>query len=388
LKIKPAPPAGGVLDKGVVLLATGTPVKMGRDDVNPADLNEHDWSPWNLLSNACDPHRTCRAALKKQDAERKAKGLGPPLHLLFSVTAMEKFEWESRFFMYWYNTSQTLSKRGSVTRLLTAAHEDHLMDEIPTFVAEPPTEDMNRDSYVPYNKITSILQWINAKHDELPEDAIVVILDVDVVLLEDIAYLAVDVKRGHPLGTKGFMSFSNDDSPYDRMITRYCKGCKTAEPLAVPYFIHKTDLLELAPRWLEKCREIRTDTLPWSSVTDWRAYKPLQLSWTAEQWAFLLAAAEMGLKFDVREDTSAFTGCGVLELDEPMIHFSDWTKGIKNGQEFKWSKGMPNALDQIPDVDPNNKCEIDRAMINAIKDAKAHVKPTGHVFKNKYQPEF
>ena len=40
---------------------------------------------------------------------------------------------------------------------------------------------------------------------------------------KDIAYLAVDVKRGHPLGTKGFMSFSNDDSPYDRMITRYCK---------------------------------------------------------------------------------------------------------------------------------------------------------------------
>lgn len=23
---------------------------------------------------------------------------------------------------------------------------------------------------------------------------------------------------------------------------------------------------------------------------------------------------------------SAFTGCGVLRIDEPMIHFSDWTK--------------------------------------------------------------
>jgi hypothetical protein len=64
----------------------------------------------------------------------------------------------------------------------------------------------------------------------------------------------------------------------------------------------------------------------------------------------------MGLKFDVREDMSSFTvrvcrrallrcrdvrrqGCGVLQLDEPMIHFSDWTKGIRNGKEFKWSKG-------------------------------------------------
>lgn len=189
-----------------------------------------------------------------------------------------------------------------------------------------------------------------ARHDKLPADAIVCILDVDVVLLEDISYLAVDVKRGHPLGSKGFMSFAGDDSPYDRMIQRYCKGCKTADPLAVPYIIHKTDLLELAPRWLEKCRELRADTLPWSSVTDWRKFKPLQLSWTAEQWAYLLTAAEMGLRHEVREDTSAFTGCGVLTIDEPMIHYSDWTKGIRDGKVFKWSKGMGNALENIPDV--------------------------------------
>jgi hypothetical protein len=81
---------------------------------------------------------------------------------------MQKFEWESKFFLYWYNSSQTLvrvqirfrdtrivddsfvclclyvvrarfvqrqSKRGSVTRLLSASKPDHLMDEIPTFVA-------------------------------------------------------------------------------------------------------------------------------------------------------------------------------------------------------------------------------------------------------------
>lgn len=128
---------------------------------------------------------------------------------------MEKFEWyhlvftiiiifqnsqnhnnerESRFFLYWYNISQTLvfilcyfvrmrcnnylicrkqSKRGSVTRLLTAgtfvppnitavvcvrcidrvrciaiAHGDHLMNEINTFVAKPPVEYMAHDGYV------------------------------------------------------------------------------------------------------------------------------------------------------------------------------------------------------------------------------------------------
>lgn len=380
LKVKPLPPRNRTLSEGVILLATG--IKDGSE--------EGSWSPWTLLCNVCDPLRTCRAALKKQDAERKAKGIGKPLHFVFSVTAMQKFEWQSRFFLYWYNVSQTLTKAGSVTRLLTASRGDHLMNEVPTFVAKPPTEDMARDSYVPYNKITAVLQWIQAKHDQLPPDAIVCIIDVDVVLLEDIAYMAADVERGKPLGAKGFMSFAYDDSPYDRMITRYCKGCKEADPLAVPYIIHKTDLLELAPKWLAKCREIRADTQPWHQVTDWRAVKGLQLSWTAEQWAYLLSAAEMGLRHAVREDMSSFTGCGVLQLDEPMIHFSDWTKGIdKAGQLFKWSKGMPNALDVVPDVDPKNPCEIDRAMINALKDAREHVKPTGHVFANgEHMPEF
>jgi hypothetical protein len=56
---------------------------------------------------------------------------------------------------------------------------------------------------VPYNKITSIMQWIEAKHDQLPADAIVCIIDVDVVLLEDISFLAVGVGKGKPRGAKG-----------------------------------------------------------------------------------------------------------------------------------------------------------------------------------------
>jgi hypothetical protein len=277
---------------------------------------------------------------------------------------------------------------------LTADHPDSLMDKIPTFMCKPPHDLLAKDSYVPYNKITSVMQWIQAKHAELPADQIVVIMDVDVVLLEDISYFAVNVKKGQPLGTKGFMSFTGEDTPMDRMITRYCKGCDGADPLAVPYFIHKDDLLKLAPRWLEKAKvrrrlnkaycesnfvfskEIRTDTMPWHKVQDWRADKPVQLSWTAEQWAYLLAASELGLRHEVRDDISAFTGCGVLQLQEPMIHFSDWTKGLgKSGTEEKWNKGRADAVAAIPNVDPKNKCEIDRVMIQKLQEARKAVFP-------------
>ncbi len=48
----------------------------------------------------------------------------------------------------------------------------------------------------------------------------------------------------------------------------------------------------------------------------------------------------MGLRHHVREDMSAFTSDSVQALNEPMIHFSDWTTGLdKDGKKLKWSKG-------------------------------------------------
>lgn len=267
----------------------------------------------------------------------KQNGDGPALHMIFNVDQGEKYSWLVLFFQHWWNKSQNKAKGSTFTRLLTSETPDSLMDKVPTFLAKPPLELFASDRYVPYNKITAIKQWIEATHATLPKDQIVVIIDVDVVLLEDVSYLAIGVKKGSPMGAKGFMSFTGEDTPMDRMLKRYCNtpNCEQgADPLAVPYFIHKDDLLKLAPRWLEKCKQIRRDTVPWSSVRDWRTDKGTQLSWTAEQWAFLLSSAEMGLRYEVRDDVSAFTGCGVLELREPMIHFSDWTRGIdRNGNE-------------------------------------------------------
>lgn len=52
----------------------------------------------------------------------------------------------------------------------------------------------------------------------------------------------------------------------------------------------------------------------------------------------------MGLRHNVREDMSAFTSDSVQALNEPMIHFSDWTTGLdEHGKKMKWSKG-PDAL--------------------------------------------
>lgn len=75
------------------------------------------------------------------------------------------------------------------------------MDKIPTFVAPLP-EEFATDRYLPYNKIVAVKSWIEAEHKNLPPDQIVAIMDVDIVLLEDLSYLAVDVKKGKVRGGK------------------------------------------------------------------------------------------------------------------------------------------------------------------------------------------
>ncbi len=162
-----------------------------------AKLNEQ-FSPWSLLLEGCDPRRTCRNVSRKIDEARKKANAGPPIHMVFSVDSGKRYEWLALAFQFWWKRSQKWKTKGSrFTRLLSSAgaKPDHLMDKIPTFVAPLP-EEFKTDHYLPYNKIVSVKNWIEAEHKNLPPDQIIAIMDVDIVLLEDLSYLAVDVKKG------------------------------------------------------------------------------------------------------------------------------------------------------------------------------------------------
>ena len=339
------------------------------------------YSPWNLLFESCDPRKTCSHVRRKIDAKRKALNLGPPIHMVFSVDQGARYEWLSLAFQYWWKRTQKWKEKGSrFTRLLStkSGGPDHLMDEIPTFVSPLPEEFGKGDHYLPYNKIVSVYHWTRSQEfKDLPAGQVIAIMDVDIVLLDDLSHYALDVGPGRPLGAKGFMAFTGEASMYDKVITRYCPTCNSAAPLAVPYILVKEDLAKLAPEWYDMCRKIRKDTTPWSEVKDWRANSPIQLSWTAEQWAFLLSASEQGLKFDVREDLSAFTSEAVQKLGgEPMIHFSDWTvgKSATSIMPQKWSKGSADCLSDknLPIPDPS-KGEVSVAMLEALWDFKRDV---------------
>lgn len=58
----------------------------------------------------------------------------------------------------------------------------------------------------------------------------------------------------------GFMWFPNDNSSFDKLAAEFCNDCKVIDSLAVPTFIHKNDLREMAQRWLDKTKEIRKVT--------------------------------------------------------------------------------------------------------------------------------
>jgi hypothetical protein len=47
----------------------------------------------------------------------------------------------------------------------------------------------------------------------------------------------------------------------------------------------------------------------------------------------------------------------------------------KSGQVAKWNKGLGNAVAEIPNIDPKNKCEIDTKMIEKLKEARKAIFP-------------
>jgi len=78
-------------------------------------------------------------------------------------------EWQSRYLTYHFRKS---GQEGGITRLLSANHGDHLMDEIPTWVS-PIYPHLDRDNYSPFNKPTAITHWL--KHSGIRAEWIIIV---------------------------------------------------------------------------------------------------------------------------------------------------------------------------------------------------------------------
>jgi len=302
------------------------------------------------------------------------------LHTVFSVQPSRYFEWQSRFLAYHFNKS---AQAGPLTRLLSGARADHLVTELRTWVA-PPYRHLQYDPYVPYNKPAAIAHWLRYSGAR-PE--YVVVVDPDCIFLRPLVSPApggngvlvhlgsgrdVLVTKGNPFAQKGYMDWV-PGGPFESLTKHFCPGCGRADALAVPLVIHREDLEAIAPLWLSTTERIRAEKASWAP--EWS--KPsFALSWTAEMYGYIFAAAQLGIKHSVSDRAQEIVGFN-KRVKAPVLHYSlklQMGKG-PDGREVQWHKYFENAGTVIPEA-PAGQTEVVATLLAALRDARDHLPPS------------
>jgi hypothetical protein len=345
------------------------------------------------------------------------------LHTVFSVQPSRYFEWQSRFLAYHFNKS---AQAGPLTRLLSGARADHLVTELRTWVA-PPYRHLQYDPYVPYNKPAAIAHWLRysgARPDHLVTELrtwvappyrhlqydpyvpynkpaaiahwlrysgarpeYVVVVDPDCIFLRPLVSPApggngvlvhlgsgrdVLVTKGNPFAQKGYMDWV-PGGPFESLTKHFCPGCGRADALAVPLVIHREDLEAIAPLWLSTTERIRAEKASWAP--EWS--KPsFALSWTAEMYGYIFAAAQLGIKHSVSDRAQEIVGFN-KRVKAPVLHYSlklQMGKG-PDGREVQWHKYFENAGTVIPEA-PAGQTEVVATLLAALRDARDHLPPS------------
>ncbi|XP_019093386.1 PREDICTED: uncharacterized protein LOC104753988 [Camelina sativa] len=116
---------------------------------------------------------------------KKSKRL---FHTAVTATDSVYSTWQCRIMYYWYNRfrDEPGSDMGGYTRILHSGRPDGLMDEIPTFVADPLPSGVDK-GYVVLNRPWAFVQWLQQAHIE--EDYILM-AEPDHIIVKPIPNLA------------------------------------------------------------------------------------------------------------------------------------------------------------------------------------------------------
>ncbi|EKX36882.1 hypothetical protein GUITHDRAFT_116905 [Guillardia theta CCMP2712] len=247
-------------------------------------------------------------------------------HTVYNVQASKYFEWQVRYMHFWFKQA---NMPGKITRLLSANQPDFLAGEIPTHTSPPYKSDDPNDHYTPYNKPWAIHRWLQ---DAEPTEDVILIVDPDCMFLSRMEFM---VEEGAPVAQQAFyhFDFSTDDVPM-QIARRYCRNCSFLDPIAVPIIIHRHDIARIAPLWLKKTREIRIDKPNWPISWYNTSMSPVGLTWTAEMFGYVFAAAELGIRHEIWDLQNV-----------PRVHKEIFTSIIHYHVEVPIPDGTRNSRD-------------------------------------------
>ena len=249
------------------------------------------------------------------------------MHIVFSCENTQYMWWQAELLHYTYKKT---GMQAELTALVSVSDEPARDFTCPSVTVANYEGWLGAGSFKPLNKPGGIAEWALA---DGPKQETVLIVDPDsafVGIVQDPGPL----KSGEAYSQEH--DYMNVNLPASQtVLSRHCnRGARElVQPIGIYVMVSKTDLAELASRWLHKTIEIKNDPICRAALPD--------DGWISDMWGYSIAAAELGIRHRII-NFSQVTGSNCIKY--PIIHYcfplvehgEYWDPNRQ--QTFLWSK--------------------------------------------------
>ena len=236
--------------------------------------------------------------------------------MIYSMTCTDrnpKLDWQCELLEYsWSRVNQP----GELIRLVACEPDESLPSHRHTQVIRTRPSNIHpssSDNYPPYNRLFSFQQWLS---DYDPQGT-VLILDPDMVFSKP---LDIEPPRGTPVG-QDWLDFGVNSQLIESIQELSDVNIDELQAVTWPAFINSEDLRRLMPRWIELTAGIR----------DLLGY------WESDMFAFVVAAAELDLRFLLEKNTAWAPWPSQKVGETSMIHYCQKIYD-ENNEEIWWKQ--------------------------------------------------
>jgi hypothetical protein len=268
---------------------------------------------------------------------RKVRFGDAAVRVIFSCENTPYMRWQSELLHYTYSQSGMQSQ---LTALVSATEEPLSDFTCETFPVANYKNCISTETYAPLNKPGGIAEWAAT---EGPEDATTFIVDPDSAFLRP-------VQDPGPLRPGEAYADAHDymvpELPFNqKVLQRHCRRAVLGrvQPVGIYLLMRRDDLAALAPLWLQKAIDIKSDRVCMAGM-------PSE-GWISEMLAYAIAAAELGIWHHISELAQT---TGSNSLRRPIIHYcfplnASGAAWHKDQQEpVLWSKWAYKPWDHPP----------------------------------------
>lgn len=252
--------------------------------------------------------------------------------MIYSVICTDtsaNIHWQSQLLEYsWSKVNQP----GVLVRLVSCRDDE----ELPTHrharvIRTRPTNihPETGDHYIPYNRLFSFRQWL----DEHQPQGTVLILDPDCVFRRP---LHIEVAPGNPIG-QHWLDYGVSKAFKDAMEQISDVVVDELQPLTWPAFIDCDDLRKIISRWITLTAGIRDRIGRWES----------------DMFGFTVACKEIGLEFDLQNNTAWTPWPDEKVGGTSIIHYCQ--KILNSAGEQIWWKQDYQPWSRVANADTADK---------------------------------